>query len=163
MTELEAMAKIDQLMRSLSSEERSRVISWLTHKYGSHSSVTRISDSDLANDPNGKRFSTFAEAFDTFNPQNLAERALIGLWWVDQASDDANHPSQPINNELKNAGYPIKNITDALSASMSQQPKYVLQTRKSGSSKQARKLYRLTDAGRKFIQERLDSGYVRDN
>jgi DNA-binding PadR family transcriptional regulator len=54
-------------------------------------------------------------------------------------------------------GYTVSNITRAFDSLMLQDPKYVIQVKKSGTSRQARKLYKLTHAGVKRVGEMLNS------
>ena len=59
--------------------------------------------------------------------------------------------SQTLNSALKDLGRGVSNITRALAASMAQKPALVMQVRKSGTTKQARKIYKLTAAGKKAV------------
>jgi DNA-binding PadR family transcriptional regulator len=56
---------------------------------------------------------------------------------------------------LKHIGYGVVNITDALNQLISDRPSFVIQLTKSGSSKQARKTYKITDAGMRRVSEML--------
>jgi hypothetical protein len=61
-----------------------------------------------------------------------------------------------LNTNLKNLGHGLSNVTDALTSLINRKPSFVLQTAKSGKSRQARKKYKLTRAGldevRRMIQ-----------
>ena len=63
--------------------------------------------------------------------------------------------SQSLNSELKNLGYPIGNITRAVSGLASTMPRYVMQTKKSGTTKQARKKFRLTVEGIRRVEQMI--------
>jgi DNA-binding PadR family transcriptional regulator len=52
----------------------------------------------------------------------------------------------------------VSNITTALSSLIERKPQLVIQTRKSGNSKQARKRYRLTDAGIRAVERMISGG-----
>jgi hypothetical protein len=60
--------------------------------------------------------------------------------------------SQEINAALKNLGHPIGNITSAFDNLKARKPAPVMQLKKSGTSKQARKTYRLTLAGKSAVE-----------
>ena len=60
------------------------------------------------------------------------------------------------NRELKHLGHNVANVTVALTYLMQQKPALVLQLRKSGSTKQARKTYKVTTAGISAIKDRLN-------
>jgi DNA-binding PadR family transcriptional regulator len=57
-----------------------------------------------------------------------------------------------LNKELKNLGHGVSNITSALDTLMSRKPALVIQTKKSGTSKQARKKYKLTLEGLRAVE-----------
>ncbi len=64
--------------------------------------------------------------------------------------------SQSANTALKNLGHAIANITMALGALIKQKPALVLQTKKSGKSRQARKTFKLTVAGIKAVEDMIN-------
>ncbi len=63
--------------------------------------------------------------------------------------------SAQVNAQLKHLGHRVDNITRAIDALISEKPALVIQVRKSGSTRQARKLYRVTDAGAQEVQRML--------
>jgi hypothetical protein len=98
-------------------------------------------------------FESFAELFDATQPDSNSHKALVSAYWcqVCQAAEDFD--SQQINAELKNMGHGIANITNAIEPLKNQRPALVLQIRKSGSSQQARKTYKMTVAGKRLVNE----------
>ena len=64
---------------------------------------------------------------------------------------------QQVNNELKHLGHGTDNITKLIGKLVVTSPQQVLQTRKSGNTRQARKTYKVTKAGLKRVQELLDT------
>jgi hypothetical protein len=56
---------------------------------------------------------------------------------------------------LKNLGHGVKDITKVFSSLIATSPQQVIQTRKSGTSRQARKRYKVTKAGIARVQELL--------
>ena len=53
---------------------------------------------------------------------------------------------------MKDLGHGVGNITDALTALKEERPALILQLKKSGTSKQARKTYKLTQEGIRRVQ-----------
>jgi hypothetical protein len=80
-------------------------------------------------------------------PKTEAERALAGAYWFQVIQGQADFQGQQVNNELKNVGHGVSNITVALGKLQNQKPALVRQVAKSGRSRQARKKYKLTTAG----------------
>lgn len=101
------------------------------------------------------RFASFPELFDAARPRLEKEKALVAAYWLQicQTTDALN--AQAINSELKHLGHGLSNVTEALSSLIAEKPALILQIRKSGSSKQARKLYKLSEAGRRRVLEMI--------
>jgi hypothetical protein len=79
---------------------------------------------------------------------------VVGYWFqVHQGMKDFD--SQRVNAELKNMGHGVGNITEAFTRLIDRRPQFVIQTRKSGTARQARKLYRVTNEGIKRVQSML--------
>jgi hypothetical protein len=156
--ELDAMAKIAALLEPLEAAARSRVLGWVVAALDV-GDVARISNSPKArhetSDASSQRFGTFAELFHAAGPESEKEKALVAAYWIQHSSGVDQFASQQINSELKHIGYGVTNITDALTQLMADKPNLVIQLTKSGSTKQARKTYKITDAGQRRVSEML--------
>ena len=100
-------------------------------------------------------FGTFADLFDATSPDSNSDKALVAGYWLQEQEKQESFDSQSINTLLKNLGHGVPNITAALSALKDQKPALALQLKKSGSSQQARKTYKITVAGLKAVQEMM--------
>ncbi|MCY3817686.1 MAG: hypothetical protein OXG59_15495 [Gammaproteobacteria bacterium] len=99
-----------------------------------------------------KSFSTFADFYDAADPRTQADSALVAaVWLLDQGSEQ--FAALAINRELQNLGRRIGNITDALSSLQSKKPALVVQVKKAGRSRQARKTYKVTRPGIERVRE----------
>jgi hypothetical protein len=56
---------------------------------------------------------------------------------------------------LKDLGHGVGTINKAMSTNMKKSPALILQVSRSGSTQQARKKYKLTDTGKKWVDARL--------
>ena len=95
----------------------------------------------------GRGFDDLADVFHAASPKTEAEKALVAAYWMSVGEGKLEFTAQEVNKSLKNLGHGIVNITDALTKLMGKKPSLVMQTAKSGASKQARKKYKLTRAG----------------
>lgn len=102
-----------------------------------------------------KKFEEIGELFDAYDPQTDAEKALISAYWSALHDGEEGFDSQSLNSMLKNLGHGVSNITRALGSLSSQKPALVIQTRKSGSTKQARKTYKITRSGIAAVNEKV--------
>jgi hypothetical protein len=150
--ELEAMQRISAAMSPLDEEARTRVILWLVSKFGvdigQRSSPPPNTDDASPRAPASA--GDFADLFFKANPKGHGQRALVAAYWL-SLREAGGFTAQAVNGLLKNLGYQIPNITDALSQSMRERPALIVQIRKSGSNQQSRKQYRITDSGRRLV------------
>jgi hypothetical protein len=152
--EMAAIATIANIANGLAPEVRERVIRYVADRFEIRiGSGRRTSDSLTAatsqetSESAGKEFAEFAALFDACNPKTDSQRALAAAFWLQICQGGANFDSQAANTELKHLGHGVANITRALDPLIQQKPALILQIRKSGNTRQARKLYKITEAG----------------
>jgi hypothetical protein len=159
--EPEIMSKIAKLLEPLDTAGRSRVLGWIVSAMNIRA-LPRMgggSQASATNEPGSvgdSQFPTFAELFHAAAPSSEKEKALVAACWVQRSSGVDQFSAQQINTELKHIGHRVANITDALSQLIGERPNLVIQLIKSGSSKQARKTYKVTDAGVRRVSEMLN-------
>jgi hypothetical protein len=159
--ELSAMQVISRALADLDDSERGRVLMWAASRFAV--SLPKLAggkpgSADDGGDEGGGRggeFAEFVDLYDAANPRTDVERAAVAAYWFQVVQGAPSFQSQGLNDALKNLGYPIKNITDALASLQSRRPAQVRQVAKSGSSRQARKTYKLTVAGENNVRAML--------
>lgn len=159
--EINAMQAVAAAIEPLSEDERRRVISWALDKFQintSNQAPSRPAGTQNGRAAGSDNFETFAELFDAASPQIEKEKALLAAYWTQVCQGQESFGSQFLNTELKNLGHGIANITDALSQLISEKPALILQLKKGGSSKQARKTYKITEAGIRWVRNKIDQG-----
>ncbi|MDF2116683.1 hypothetical protein PY365_13935 [Roseiarcaceae bacterium H3SJ34-1] len=150
--EIDAMKQIAELMEKLDESARIRALDWVMSKYGlARPMAARISPSNsTADGPHSNSsgtYDSFAELFDAAQPAGDRDKALVAAFWTQVCMNAESFPSQMLNDQLKDLGHRISNITDALTRLKIEKPALVLQLKKSGTTKQARKTYKLTQEG----------------
>ena len=165
--ELDAMRSVGEALAGLDEESRTRVLRWAVDIYGvsvnfgkgkskgssdgqGQSGAEEQRDDVVADD-----FESAAELLAMASPSTDVERVLVVGYWFQQLQGQEDLDSQTINTELKHQGHGVSNITKAFGGLISQKPQLVIQLRKSGNSKQARKKYKLTTAGIKRVNSML--------
>lgn len=157
--EIEAMGTIAKALEPLDQDAIRRVLKWTLERYqprqaaGSPAETHGIVGSATAMP--SRTFLGVHELFDAANPENGLDRVLVAAYWFQVLQSQADWDSQKINTELKHLGHASSNITRDLDALMSKSPKQVIQVRKQGNSRQARKLYSLTREGTKAVEAML--------
>lgn len=101
------------------------------------------------------KFNSFAELYDAVQPGSQAEKALAAGYWLQVSCEGDSFDAQSANNLLKNLGHGVGNITKAIDYLKIQTPALALQIKKGGTSRQARKLYKVTVAGIRAIEEMI--------
>jgi hypothetical protein len=100
----------------------------------------------------------FSELVEKWSPESQSEWALLAAYHLTQGKAEATVTGQAINGVLKNHGKPMANVTVAVSRLVNADPALMLQVRKDGTSRQARKLYRMTALGVSFVKKKLTAG-----
>lgn len=165
--ELEAMQAVLAALTPLSAEERERVISWVARRFDvvaipkkATEEASAAEEVDQASQSGAKKveaqiFDTLGELFAAADPKTNGQKALVVGYWL-QSHEGLNElDAQRINTELKHLGYGIANITTAMDEIKAGKPAMAIQLKKSGSTKQARKKYKITEAGLKAVEAAL--------
>lgn len=156
--ELDAMKKVAEALEDLESEARARVLNWAADHYAvgevkQHSRVVSGNEVTSGEDIGGEQaFETIGDLFAKTQPSSDAEKALVAGYWLQVEQGSTGFGTQEINRELKHLGYGVGNITRAFEVLKKTRPQQVIQLRKAGSTKQARKTFKVTDAGVKVVE-----------
>lgn len=169
--EIEAMSAVTTALAGLEADQQDRVLRWAAERYGvtlakgagrrgsSGGGQAVVGDDDAVTDDEIKDeapvYEHFAELFAAAQPKTNEDKALVAAYWVQAVEGKDQWASRQLNVELKNLGHPISNITEALSSNMRKKPQRIIQLRKSGSSRQATKTYKVSHEGLVYVQGML--------
>jgi hypothetical protein len=166
LAEVQAMGKLAEAVAGLDDDGRARVLRWAVDRFGVAVGAARLkssgasgggtsSESDDNGESNGgggaRRFPDIAELYASAAPEMDTDKALVAAYWFQFCEGRPEFNAQEINTALKNLGHPIKSITSAFDNLKARKPAPVMQLRKSGTTKQARKTYKLTVAGKQAV------------
>jgi hypothetical protein len=171
--EIDAMSSVADALSELDKEAAGRVLRWAADRYGitlgkngrrgiaaenaSGDGTDEEADEDAKDGVQPNAFEDFAELFDAAGPDNEEEKLLVAAYWRQKIQGQASFQALELNRDLKNLGHGVGSIAHALERPIQKKPALVLQLRKAGNSKQARKTYKLTGEGIKTV-ERLIRG-----
>ncbi|WP_153134699.1 hypothetical protein [Paraburkholderia agricolaris] len=166
--EFSAIRTVHDALEPLDEEARTRVLTYITSLLGIDAKVTNRSsaalvDAEPADEAAAEKaadeaakdaptFSTFAELYAAAGPKNNGERALVVGYWLQVCQGAENFTAASANKELTHLGHKVANITDAIDSMKNQKPMLILQLKKSGNSRQARKLYKVSHEGVKRVE-----------
>jgi hypothetical protein len=151
--ELDAMKKIAAALEPLDDAARARALQWAMSRFRNSKAIA-VFEQPVDASPSvaaSTAYGAFAELFDAASPNTEKEKALVAAYWMQICESSPSFPAQSLNDLLKDLGHRIGNITEALTALKNERPALVLQLKKSGSSRQARKIYKLTQEGAKRV------------
>jgi hypothetical protein len=155
--ELAAMMNVNSILADLDEAAVSRIILWAAARYGvvlGKSTGPAISR-DGFNLSDDEGFQDVASLFDAASPKTEPEKVLVVGYWLQEIRGQGDVEAHAVNSELKNLGHGASNITRALENLINRKPRLVIQTRKSGSTQQARKKYKITVEGIRTVKSML--------
>lgn len=161
--ELEAMKAIAEALKTLDESAIRRVLHWAVDAYRPKSSgfatqPERGAETFGAGIPPDlkSRYPTLADFFSAASATQEADKALVVGYWFQVVEGAGDLDGFTLNKELKHLGHGISNITSALDTLQGRRPALVIQTKKSGTSKQARKKYKLTLEGQRAVERMIN-------
>ena len=159
--ELEVMGKIASALKQLGDDDSAlrRVLGWAADAHGVNLKLARpqgavtpgISGAPL----DSGEYEELAALFAASRPSTEPEKVLVVAYWFTRIKNQVDIESQQVNTELKQMGEGCKNITMPFTALLGRKPQLIIQTRKEGTARQARKKFKLTTAGIKEVERML--------
>jgi hypothetical protein len=164
--ELDAMGTVLAALTPLDLETRERVLLWVAGRLqinrtgittpGLQGTTGRTSQGTKPDDDE-----TLAELFASAGPKTGGQKALIVGYWKQIREGIASLDAQSINTELKHMGHHIPNITEAMNELQRQKPQLAVQLKKSGTTRQARKTYKITTEGVRVAEAMISGEHSR--
>ena len=156
--ELRAMVEIEGALKDLGDEERSRVMQWAAARFRTPVKTATVkagASAAIEADAGNDEYPDLATFFSAANPSSDAEKALVGAYWMQYREDAPDIETLTVNTKLKHLGHGIGNATRAFDSLKSEKPALIVQTKKDGSTKQARKKFKVTNEGKKKVEAML--------
>lgn len=139
--ELAAMQNVLKALAPLDPAARMRVLRWSASRF--EPSGVGASDGLLES----HAFGDVVELVTAAAPSDGPEQALVAGYWFQAIQGQSGWTGSEANSMLRNMGLGLANVTRTLDQLRKRSPPLVMQVKKSGRSKQARKTYTLTSAG----------------
>lgn len=166
--EIAAMGALSAALTPLDADQQARVLRWAADRFAIRDiKIGAVSNSvfddtapvatSAADEP---VYRSIDELFETGVAKTNTQKALLAAYWFQVVQGGGTFQSFTLNAALKNMGRGILNITDALGGAEAQKPALIMQTSKTGKSRQARKTYKLTTAGVKAVEAMLAESSV---
>lgn len=171
--EIEAMGAVSRALSGLGDDERGRVIRWAAERYGvvlakapSRPGGKPDAPDDIDDDADDHEdggddsggWDHFADLYDAAGPKSNSDGLLVAGYWVQVVEGKTQFGSLELNKLLKDLGHGVDNTAHAMTSLINQKPALVLQLKKSGKSRQARKTFKMTGAGVKAVEQLIANG-----
>jgi len=163
--EHEAIGKVIEALADLEPESQARALRYAAERYGVTVGAKKPAlggggnggGGDGGGDPG--EYEEVGDLVAATEPQTDEDRALVVAYWLQELRPEKQptFTGQQVNKELKNLGHGTDDITDLIARLVDTRPQQVLQTKKAGTTRQARKTYKVTAAGKRRVQELLDA------
>jgi hypothetical protein len=163
--EVSAMAAINELLFKLEPDAVARVLKWAADRYkvvltnaaGRNIIGSRLNGLHDRTEAEGdaKGYEHFSDLYDAADPTTDSERVLVAGYWFQVLNDHAELDSHTLNYELKQTGHAVGHMPHALDDLMSSNPRLMIQLKKQGSTRQARRKFKLTTVGIKKVQQMI--------
>ena len=156
-TEAKALGRVVDAVDGLDVRAVQRVLEWAWKRFvgaeGPQPARSRTA-------PHGESSAPIdlADLYVAARPATDADKVLVVAYWHQVSTGKENLDAQTIHRDLKNLGHGVSNVTRACSALIGEKPQLMIQVKKAGSTRQARKQYRLTAAGLQRVRDKLASG-----
>lgn len=153
-TEVKALARVVEAIDGLDVSAIQRVLEWAWKRFVG----AGLPDPGAGRGAAPAEHADLAELYVAARPATDPEKVLVVAYWHQVNAGKENLDAQTINTDLKNLGHGVGNVTRACSALIREKPQLMIQVKKAGSTRQARKQYRLTAAGLQRVRDKLVSG-----
>lgn len=152
--ELGVMSVVYEELLKIDDEAKQRVLDWVAGKFSLRPSKNAIGGKKILADESIsiESFGSVADAFSAASPEIDRDKALIIAAFLQRNLGKDVITGYEINNELRQLGYGLNNVTDAINQMIDRKPKLMMQVKKEGKTKQARKKYKVTVEGFKAVQ-----------
>lgn len=161
--ELDAMRAVATALTELDADSVVRVLRWAAEAFGAKSQPASAIEQPAVREEYRQidgpgSFANIADLYAAAQPRNDSDKALVLGYWFQILQGAQDFESQAVNTELKHLGHGIGNITQAFGSLIGRKPQLVIQTRKTGTSQQARKRFKLTTVGQQTVEKMIKAG-----
>lgn len=170
--EIAAMSAVFEALSQLDEVQRRRVIQWVSSRYDidpkalkrtpkpDNNADDEADDDEIYETPDvtDNGWEHFADLFSAADPKTEAYKLLVAAYWAHVVQGQTSFGSFSLNKDLKDLGHGATHTATSMDRLVKERPQLVLQLKKSGKSQQARKIYKLTDAGKKAVEHMIANG-----
>lgn len=170
LNELKVLNEVADILRDLNKGEQRRTLEWLLDYFDVYDEgllenayvlteeddVVDFSDEDY--EPEAEEApvdSDFETLFAKVAPKTAIQKIVTAAWWLETKEGKDSWKSFEVNKLLKSIDIKVSSVSGTLAIEGKKEDSKIVVLEKSGDSMQARKTFRLSDAGFKFVEDRM--------
>jgi hypothetical protein len=174
--EIGAMGAVSKALTPLDDDQRGRVIRWVAERYGvtvakkssrsdapaddrveedADGAAASAAEQSRGSDVSEREYEHFADLYDASGAATNPNRMLVAAYWVQFIEGRPQVSTLELNKLLKDLGRGVGDTAHVMDSLTGQKPALLLQLKKSGKSRQARKTFKVTDSGRKYVEQMI--------
>lgn len=146
--EAEIIKSLTDLFSEVDRDSIVRILNWANDVYDMDKAKSKGADTQMS-------LFDLPLFFAEKNPKTDKEKALVVSYWFQFNDGDNNIDALSVNKALQEIDerHKILNITRAYQLLQKNNPPLALQTKKSSTIRQGRKFYKVTPAGKKYVED----------
>jgi hypothetical protein len=104
-----------------------------------------------------ENFETVGDLFAATSPTSDWEKALVVATYLQLKDGFSDFTGFDVNKELKHLGHGVQNITRPIQVCIDKKPQLIIQLRKEGKTRQAKKKFKVSAEGLKIVKGMINS------
>lgn len=166
LNELKVLNDVRGILSALSKDEQRRSLEWLMDYFDIYDRDFDFDDiydydddyefgDDIADGGAANAPLTFEGVYNKVEPKTAIQKIVTAAWWLERQEGKESWKSFEVNKLLKSLDVKISSVSGTLAIENKKDDSMIVVLEKSGDSMQARKTFRLSDAGYAFVDGRL--------
>ena len=170
LNELKVLNEVADILRGLNKGEQRRTLEWLLDYFDVYDEALLEDAYIMTDDDDVVEFggevlepeseeapvdSDFETLYAKVAPKTAIQKIVTAAWWIETKDGKDSWKSFEVNKLLKSIGIKVSSVSGTLAIEGKKEDPKIVVLDKSGDSMQARKTFRLSDTGFKFVEDRM--------
>ena len=168
LNELKVLNDVADILRGLNKGEQRRTLEWLLDYFDVYDEALIEDAFIIPDEEDDVEFggmdeeveetpvdADFETLYNAVAPKTAIQKIVTAAWWLENKDGKDSWKSFEVNKLLKSIGVKVSSVSGTLAIEGKKDDPKIVVLDKSGDSMQARKTFRLSDSGIKFIEDRM--------
>ena len=168
LNELKVLNDVADILRGLNKGEQRRTLEWLLDYFDVYDEALIEDAFIIPDEEDDVEFggmdeeveetpvdADFETLYNAVAPKTAIQKIVTAAWWLENKDGKDSWKSFEVNKLLKSLDVKVSSVSGTLAIEGKKDDPKIVVLDKSGDSMQARKTFRLSDSGIKFIEDRM--------